>query len=517
MPVYAYSLPPIDFAAVASSLGDLRRVVAEDLKHPGRAGKFPCPFHGEGQERTPSLHVEADHFHCFGCNKHGDALDWIAAREGLTLIEAAKRVDPSIVTAEDIDRLERGGPPAAPPGPRAAPAPAPPPPPETWKGPEYRRTLDDLVRRAEVILWSPEGRPALGWLKRRGLADVTIRRFRLGFLPADVRTDPVPGLLDDDGQTRGIYAPRGVTLPWLAPEAWYSDADGEPDGPRWVGMNVRRLADDVDGPLPEGVQKCFAAKGSRRGFLYPWPEILPTQGDGPLLLVEGEFDALIGVQAAGHLLNVATAGSASVRNLPRESRSALARCPWILLSLDHDGAGVGGARSWREQYPHKARRVLLPCGKDLNAFVLAGGDTAGWVMEILADLTEPGPTTRGRTADRECSGRPAVAPVGPDNTARGRNSVKQPSVDPEPGLLLPDDEQPAADPFTDSELLSSLLKVGFRPVDLGGPLAPAWISDERLSVPMRAVRESVEFEKTMGRAPIILKAKGSRPKARARG
>jgi hypothetical protein len=33
----------------------------------GRDGKVRCPFHGGGQERTPSLHVYADGWACFGC------------------------------------------------------------------------------------------------------------------------------------------------------------------------------------------------------------------------------------------------------------------------------------------------------------------------------------------------------------------------------------------------------------------------------------------------------------------
>jgi hypothetical protein len=33
-----------------------------------------CPFHGE---KTPSLSVYEDHWHCFGCGAHGDAISWV--------------------------------------------------------------------------------------------------------------------------------------------------------------------------------------------------------------------------------------------------------------------------------------------------------------------------------------------------------------------------------------------------------------------------------------------------------
>ena len=40
-----------------------------------------CPFHSE---KTPSFVVYPDkHFHCFGCRKHGSAIDFVIAMYGL--------------------------------------------------------------------------------------------------------------------------------------------------------------------------------------------------------------------------------------------------------------------------------------------------------------------------------------------------------------------------------------------------------------------------------------------------
>ena len=98
-----------------------------------------------------------------------------------------------------------------------------------------------------------------------------------------------------------------------------------------------------------------------------------------MLLAEGEWDALIGWQEVGHLLHVGTVGSASVRNLPIATRSALALSTWLFLGFDNDDAGVDAAWDWRERYPEKSRRVLLPKGKDLNECFVAGVDLRGWV------------------------------------------------------------------------------------------------------------------------------------------
>ncbi len=52
----------------------------------GRDGKVRCPFHGDGQERTPSLHVYPDPekgWTCFGCGRGGTIIDLGALRYGI--------------------------------------------------------------------------------------------------------------------------------------------------------------------------------------------------------------------------------------------------------------------------------------------------------------------------------------------------------------------------------------------------------------------------------------------------
>jgi hypothetical protein len=51
----------------------------------GRDGKVQCPFHGGGEERTPSLHVYPDDrgWFCFGCERGGTIYDLGALIYGL--------------------------------------------------------------------------------------------------------------------------------------------------------------------------------------------------------------------------------------------------------------------------------------------------------------------------------------------------------------------------------------------------------------------------------------------------
>jgi hypothetical protein len=355
----------IDLAGIAER-ADLRSLVEAELGAPDRAGRWCCPFHAE---ETPSFGITPDrrHFKCFGCGASGDALDWVRQRDGVDVVEAARRLEPEGVPGRarrDGDRpvaASKSLTPSRPPQPE---------PPAAWQDAEWQDKVAAITRFARSQLWSDAGGAALDWLRRRGLRDRAIRQHWLGFVPDGGWSSPLGCLTGRRGQPGKIQVPRGIAIPWPHPTL-----------PGYVGLNVRRLADPVDDPLPAGVEKYRAMRGSTRGYVYP------EQPRGrPALVVEGEFDALLAVQEVGHLLDVVTVGSASVRRLPRPTRAALARSPWLLIATDHDRAGVEAARAWRELYPHKARRVLLPKGKDFGEFITGGGDAAGWIAAELARL-----------------------------------------------------------------------------------------------------------------------------------
>ena len=50
-----------------------------------------CPFH---REKTPSFTVSESKgfYHCFGCQQHGNAIDFVMATEGLEFGEAVARL-----------------------------------------------------------------------------------------------------------------------------------------------------------------------------------------------------------------------------------------------------------------------------------------------------------------------------------------------------------------------------------------------------------------------------------------
>jgi DNA primase len=56
----------------ALSVPEYFRYKNHKLHKVGRQYAVLCPFH---QERTPSCFLYEDHYHCFGCEEHGDVID----------------------------------------------------------------------------------------------------------------------------------------------------------------------------------------------------------------------------------------------------------------------------------------------------------------------------------------------------------------------------------------------------------------------------------------------------------
>jgi hypothetical protein len=350
----------VDFEEVLRRT-DLRALIADDIGPPRRGKRWPCPFHN-GEHANLGMDRRGRCWKCFTCGLAGTALDWLMRRDGITVLKAARRLgglEPS------TPRRRKGQVQSPAPAERRET-------PASWH-PAWQAAVGRLVAEAAEMLWSADGLAALDWLRERGLHDDTIRRYRLGFIPVDGWS---PSFVWPDGIPGGIFRPRGITIPWVAPGAWYSPQE-IPDGPRWVGCNVRRLAQDPSATLPDP-PKCLAFKGSSRGYLYPWADVLPTEGAVPALLCEGEFDALLAMQEASHVVHAGTVGGAG-QTPHRTALAALACCPWWLLALDHDEAGVEEARAWKHRAQHKARRLMLPSGKDLSDFHRAGGDVLDWL------------------------------------------------------------------------------------------------------------------------------------------
>ncbi len=128
------------------------------LTRSGRESKGCCPFHGE---KTPSFYVYDDHFHCFGCGEHGDAITFVMKSQGAGFMEAVE-------TLAAEAGLEV---------PKSSPAEA--------EREARRASIHEVLQAAattyQAWLFAPEGAAALNYLRQRGLNDATIKKFGLGW------------------------------------------------------------------------------------------------------------------------------------------------------------------------------------------------------------------------------------------------------------------------------------------------------------------------------------------------
>ncbi len=315
-----------------------------------------CPFHAD---RNPSLSVipGKSHYRCFGCGAHGDAIDFVRRlHPGMSFGEAVRTI-----------RGEMSRSSANPARPLARPITSDRP--QGWQ--DFARRLVD---QAEAVLWSRYGSEARRYLLARGLEQETIRKARLGYQPSD---EWIEGLYPD----RKVWVPCGVVIPWF-------------DGGDVALINIRR---------PQGDPRYVAVRGSQRGGLYPGRSgIVAGQ---PVVIVEGEFDALLLGQELHGVAPVVTLGSAGNKPSPRVKNALLAAAPWIVAG-DNDEAGEKSADGWLSR-SDRCVRVSTPegSGKDWTEAHQSGLDLRAWWHETLVRL---GQQTRSAAAD----GAAPIPPTG---------------------------------------------------------------------------------------------------------
>jgi hypothetical protein len=339
----------IDWRAVRDRV-DLARVVTALLgpaaKRRGRRLLWCCPLH---RDRHPSFEVDPRRqtWKCWPCDLGGDAPALVMKLRGVAFPEAVRVVAELSGVVVPLGRS--AGPPLR--EPAAVCSKAPDPPPERSRG-LSPADATALVTEAAQRLWSPEGTEALAYLHGRGLTDETIRAARLGV----VASVSIPSR---DGDSD--FLARGVVIPWF-------------DEDRLALVKVRQ---------PEGSEPKYVEAFHDRPGVHPGIEAI--EPGRPLVIAEGEFDALLLGQELHDLAAVVTLGSASSRPEGGILVDLMAAAPWY-VALDDDAAGDKAASRW----PARAIRVRPPGAyKDWSEAAQARVNLRRWWSDRLAGTEAP--------------------------------------------------------------------------------------------------------------------------------
>jgi DNA primase len=326
------------------------------LTRSGRNWKACCPFHNE---KSPSFYVYDDHYHCFGCGAHGDAVSFVMQSEGAGFMEAVER----LAAEAGLD--------------------LPKPTPEAAARDRLARDLHAVMAAAEAAfarrLFLPEGRPALDYLRRRGLTEATIREFGLGWasgtrgaIAADLKPEGVEAAqLLEAGLVREGEAGEAPRDFFFARVIFpIRDRRGRPIafGGRTLGDAQPKYVNSPETPLFAKRRALFGLDAAKEAAFR----------GAPVIAVEGYMD-VIALHQAGFGAAVAPLGTA----LTAEQLQELWRLtPEPVLCFDGDAAGARAAARAAELAltllaPDRTLRLAtLPPGEDPDTLVAKGGAAA---------------------------------------------------------------------------------------------------------------------------------------------
>lgn len=339
------------------------------LKQSGSRYKALCPFHNED---TPSFSVDPDQnlYYCFGCQRGGDVFKFVQEIEGVGFLESVRIL------------AERYGIPL----------------PEEEADPEAaneREAILHALRFAARFFYrqltqSDRGRPALDYLRGRGFAPETIKRFGLGYAPNE--WDALLSAAEEEKVDPKTLEKAGLVIERDGGSGYYD-----------------RYRDRIIFPIFSHIGKVLAFAGrlldegrdqpkyinSPETEVYHKKEVLyglhqakqAIRKTDEVLLVEGYTDVISLSQAEVRNV-VASSGTA----LTEEQVSALDRyASRAVLLYDADEAGGRAAMRGMERVLEEgmgAYAVELPSGSDPDDFVQErGGDAfADYLEEHRQDL-----------------------------------------------------------------------------------------------------------------------------------
>lgn len=334
---------------------DLATLIGEKTALSQRSGQMTgcCPFH---PEKTPSFYVYQDHYHCYGCKAHGDAITFVRETEGMGFVEALRWLAQR--TGVEVPELDEA------------------------RGRMGARRQDaslfKMMAEAQAFfveqLATPHGEAALSYLQKRGFTAASIAAYGFGTTPPEgfglVRYLRGKGFSERDMLDCSLAtgsARDGRAYDFLRARVTLPIRDGQG---RIVAFGGRTL----DGSQPKYLNSRESKLFDKSHTLFGFDQARKVMRErGRAIVTEGYMDTLM-LWQEGFPETVACLGTAFTEHHLKQLRHATGAC---VLLFDGDRAGQQAtlaAVSVALLVPEvQVRAVALSGGEDPDSFVRAHG------------------------------------------------------------------------------------------------------------------------------------------------
>ena len=357
---------------------DILDVVARYHETPKRAGSryvCLCPFH---DDHKPSFQVDPNRqrYHCYVCDLHGDAIDFVMRKTGCSFPEAVEMlardrgydIQYEHQTKEEIEAAKRRG---------------------EWRGELY--DLNALaVEYYREQLQARGGQDALAYLRKRAISDSSIESFAIGWSPSDgqslykhlkkknvsVKAMIAAGLAREQADSAQDFFTARIMFP-------FRDISG-----RVIGFSARLLPGDTR-EAGKYVNTSSTTLFNKSQAIYGIDIASKFSGrDKRIIVCEGQIDVVL-MHQFGFRSTVALSGSASSIDGARMLKRA---APEVIILTDADAGGRKAAVRMTPlllEVGLRSRIGALPEGKD-PADMLTGGlqDELAGIIDQAKDSFE---------------------------------------------------------------------------------------------------------------------------------
>ena len=317
-----------------------------------------CPFHSE---KTPSFRVDAEKkmYYCFGCHAVGDVVKFVMEMEKLSYPEALTQLaQQSGIPIRYEDGVK----------------------PDFVKQDNKIEQYIELYERTAsmfhyLLMETDSGKKALEYIKKRGLTDETLKKFKLGYAPADRKWLKQfllkKNFSEDFLRQSGLFSQKYPDYAFFSDRLMFPIFNRKGQVVAFGGRVIPPADESQRKYLNSGELPQFKKRETLFGFNFAKDSIRTNK---KIIFCEGNMD-VIAYHQCGLDFAVATLGTALTEDHIKMIQGFVAD-GFVLLSFDSDGAGQ--AATWKainlcRQHSLTVKIISLQGGKDPAEIMLKYG------------------------------------------------------------------------------------------------------------------------------------------------